>query len=197
MKVRRATCSRVLGFGLVSIPTKLFAAAYGPGVRRRLTPETDDRLDVLEFVPLNSLDVATLGSSYELRPGPGGDRGGALLARAMARTKRAAVCRMQWRRRRRLVVVRPYRGGLLLSFVLDAAARAPEHVGLSFRPVEEELAERLIGQLSTDAFDPARYAEPDEEAVREASNVIDLFAAIRSLIERERKPPTHPANDCG
>jgi len=85
-------------------------------------------------------------------------------------------------------------------------------IKMEFRPEEEGLADRLIGQLSSEAFHPERYHDEYQERLLEAierkvagqeihaapaeprAQVIDLFDALRQSLKKEppaaELPPT-------
>jgi DNA end-binding protein Ku len=128
----------------------------------------------------------------------------------MKRTRRIAVGRHGARGREQLVLLRPYRGGLALHHVYYAdEVRPMDEIELprrmTFREAEEGLADRLIEQLSADAFEPEKYHDEYRDRVLAAAarkaagqeiaaapappdaHVIDLLDALkRSLTGRPR-----------
>ena len=102
-----------------------------------------------------------------------------------------------------LVIVRPYKGGLSMHQVFYAdEVRSMDDVdrpsnNVNFKPVEEELADRLIAQLSSDCFDASKYHDDYRERVFRAveqkvagqeitiapeqpqAQIIDLFEALK------------------
>jgi DNA end-binding protein Ku len=125
----------------------------------------------------------------------------------MQRTNKVAVGRWAARGKEQLVLLRPYKTGLLLHQMFYAnEVRSFEEVDtgatFQFKDVELNLAENLIAQLSTDSFDPQRYK--DEYATRVLSaveqkvagqqihvaqevpkaQVIDLFEALKQSLEQ-------------
>lgn len=186
---------------------------------RRLEGERSDRLDIVEFVPEDSVDFIYIESTTFLGPGKGGDRAYALLADAMTRTGRVAIGRYGARGKEQLVMLRPYKGGIIMHQVYYAdEVRSMDEVeyatNVPFKPVEQELADKLIEQLSVDKFSPEKYRDDYRDRVRAAveqkaagievsapveqpqAQIIDLFEALkRSLQEKGSLPTPSAAND--
>lgn len=125
----------------------------------------------------------------------------------MQRTQKVAVGRWAARGKEQLVLLRPYKTGLLLHQMFYAnEVRSFEEVDTGatyqFKDVELNLAENLIAQLSHDAFDPSRYqdeyaarvlAAVDQKVAGEQihvaqevprAQVIDLFEALKQSLEQ-------------
>lgn len=176
-----------------------------------LEAERSHTLDLVEFVPDDSVDLIYVEKSYYLGPDKGGDKAFNLLVRAMRRTDRVAVGRFQFHGKVHLVLLRPYKKGLILHQVYYAdEVRSYDDVELGpdqrFSDSEEALAEQLITSLSSDAFEPTKYADDYAERVRKAAEqkvageevtiapeqpqaqIIDLFEALKqSLREVEAR----------
>jgi DNA end-binding protein Ku len=174
---------------------------------KKLEAERTDRLDIVEFVPAESVDFIYIEKTVYLGPDKGGDRAYRLLSEAMTRMNRVAVGRYGTRGKQQLVLLRPYRGGLVLHQVFYAdEVRSFDDVDrpgeLEFKPVEAELADKLIEQLSVDNFEADRYHDEYRDRVLSAveqkaagqevnvapeapqAQIIDLFEALkRSLKE--------------
>jgi DNA end-binding protein Ku len=179
---------------------------------KRLEAEKTDRLDILEFVPEETVDFIFIEKTYYLGPDKGGDRAYKLLSEAMDRTERIAVGRWGARGKDQLVLLRPYKGGLVMHMVYYAdEVRSMEDVDypgtLEFKKVEEDLADKLIEQLTVDAFEPEKFhddyrvrvlAAVEQKAAGQEittapeapqAQIIDLFEALkRSLGE---SPPAN------
>src|SRR5689334_21013839 len=95
----RASALTTLSFGLVSVPCKAFAVARRTPRARVPRCGRSDRLNIIEFIPLDALDPALVRSTHRLAPGLGGDRGLALISAAMTRTGQGAVGRISSRGR--------------------------------------------------------------------------------------------------
>jgi DNA end-binding protein Ku len=181
---------------------------------KKLEAERTDRVDIVEFVPEDSVDLLFVEKSYFLGPDKGGDRAYRLLADAMTRMKRIAVGRLGTRGKEQLVLLRPYQGGLLLHHVYYAdEVRSFDEVdrpgAIEFKPVEEDLADKLVEQLSVEAFRPEQFHDDYRERVLAAvqqkaagqeiaalpeqpqAQIIDLFEALKqSLRDVENKRAT-------
>ena len=175
---------------------------------KRLEAEKTDRLDIVEFVPEETVDFIYIEKTYYLGPDKGGDRAYKLLSEAMDRMERIAVGRWGARGKEQLVLLRPYKGGLVMHMVYYAdEVRAMDDVDypgkLEFKKVEEELADKLIEQLSVDEFQPDKFHDDYRDRVLAAveqkaagqevttapeapqAQIIDLFEALkRSLGEK-------------
>ena len=131
---------------------------------KTLEAEKTDTLDILEFVPSSTVDFIYIEKTWYLGPDKGGGKAYRLLSEAMERTNKIAVGRHWTRGKEQLVLVRPYRKGLVLHHVFYAnEVRAFDDVDTggeqTFKPGEPELADRLIEQLTTDRFVPGQYKE--------------------------------------
>lgn len=185
---------------------------------RKLEAEKTDRLDIVEFVPESSVDWVYLAGTHYLGPGKGGDRAYKLLSESMARMKRLAVGRYYTHGKTQLVLLRPYQGGLALHQVHYASdVRSMDEVerpgAVAFKPVEQELADRLVEQLSVPAFKPEQYRDDYQDRVlaaveqkvagREVSaspaepqaQVIDLFEALKRSLADKTGPGPANANE--
>ncbi|HVY48227.1 MAG TPA: Ku protein [Minicystis sp.] len=192
---------------------------FEPEELQKLEAEKTDRLDIVEFVPTDSVDLVYIESSHYLGPGKGGDRAYKLLGEAMERMDRMAVGRFYSHGKTNLVLLRPYKGGIIMHHVYYAdEVRSMDDVEypgkLEFRPVEEELADKLIEQLSVDAFKPEQYHDEYKDRVLSAveqkiagqevsvpteapaAPIVDLFEALKKSLEGVNAgPASRPANE--
>jgi DNA end-binding protein Ku len=178
---------------------------------KALETERSNSIDIVEFVPLSSVDLLSVEKSYYLGPDKGGDKAYHLLTDSMVHTKKVAVGRWAARGKEQLVLVRPYKTGLILhQMFYSNEVRDFEEVDtgatFEFKDVERNLAEKLIAELSVDKFQPERYK--DEYAVRvlaavdrkvageqihvsqevPKAQVIDLFEALKQSLEQVQGP---------
>ncbi|HTM43777.1 MAG TPA: Ku protein [Polyangiaceae bacterium] len=169
-------------------------------------------LEITEFVPLNTVDLVQVEKSYYLGPDKGGDRAYKLLSESMQRMGRVAVGRWGARGKDQLVLIRPYKDGLLLhQMYLANEVRAFDDIDrgakAEFKEIEKDLAEKLIAELSADAFDATKFKDEYEQRVQTAveqkvagqqisvapeqpkAQIIDLFEALKqSLSEVQARP---------
>jgi DNA end-binding protein Ku len=180
---------------------------------KALEAQKNTSLEIVEFVPLDSIDLVYVEKSYYLGPDKGGSKAYQLLSGAMDRTEQVAVGKYTNRGKEQLVVVRPYREGLILHQLFFAdEVRAFDQLDLGdqveFRPGEPELADQLIEQLASDTFDPKKYTDEFRDRVLAAveqkvageeisaapeqpvTQIIDLFDALKaSLGDAKPKGP--------
>ncbi|MCA9618581.1 MAG: Ku protein [Myxococcales bacterium] len=177
-----------------------------PDELKALEADRTGGIDIVEFVPLEAIDLVQIEKSYYLGPDKGGDKAYHLLAAAMRRKDVVAVARWAAKGKEQLVLVRPYHDGLILHQLFYAnEVRAFEDldVGASgtFADVELDLADKLIDQLSSDEFDPEAYEDSYTVRVRELidqkvageeittaveqpkAQIIDLFEALKQSLD--------------
>lgn len=184
---------------------------------KRMEAERTDRLDILEFVPIDTVDPVYFEKTYYLGPEKGGDRAYKLLANAMVRAGRVAVGKLATRGKEQLVILRPSAGGIVLSQVYYAdevrdfgeVDRPGDNV--TFKPIEEELAAKLIEQLAKDTFDATQFKDEFRDRVLAAvdqkiagqevsvapappqAQILDLFEALKQSLQ-SGAPAAAPAN---
>ncbi len=100
-------------------------------------------------MPLASVDLIQVEKTYYLGPDKGGDKAYALLSAAMLETGKVKVGRWAAKGKEQLVLIRPYRNGLLLHQMFYAnEVRAFDDVDtgakVEFREIERDLAIKLI-----------------------------------------------------
>jgi DNA end-binding protein Ku len=182
---------------------------------KKVEAERSDQLEIVEFVPDQSVDLLYIEKTYYLGPDKGGDRAYKLLSDAMTRTGTIAVGRYWTRGKEQLVLVRPYKGGLVLHQVyysdevrsFDDVERPSQNV--AFKPIEEELADKLIEQLAVAAFQPEQYHDEYRDRVMAAieqkaageevsvapeqpqAQIIDLFEALKRSLGGAAKAPAN------
>gem|GEM_PF-55202 len=173
-----------------------------------------DQLELLEFVPASTVDFLYIERTYFLGPDKGGDRAYRLLSESLERAQRLAVGRFAQRGKDNLVLVRPYKKGLILHEAYYAdEVRSFDDVdtggAFDFKPIELELANKLIEQLDQPAFEPSRFRDTWADRVREAvekkvageqvqpapeapkAQIIDLLEALkRSVAQVEADRPS-------
>jgi len=157
---------------------------------KTLEAERTSQLELLEFVPTTSVDLISIEKTYFLGPDKGGDRAYALLSESMERAGRMAVGKFAQRGKENLVLVRPYKKGLVLHevFYADEVRDFGEvETGgtFEFKPIERDLADKLIEQLAQDTFEPTRFK--DEYAARVLA-AVDAKVAGNEVTVSEEAP---------
>ena len=177
-----------------------------------------DSLELVEFVPADTVDFLYIEKTYFLGPDKGGDRAYRLLSEALEKANRLAVGRFAQRGKDNLVIIRPYKKGLILHECYYAdEVRSFDDVetggAFEFKPIELELANKLIEQLDQDKFEPARFRDTWADKVKEAverkvageevqaapeapkAQIIDLLEALKRSVAQvgEGKAANMPA----
>jgi DNA end-binding protein Ku len=171
-----------------------------------------DSIDIVEFVPLSSVDPLYFDRSYYLAPGKGGGRPYALLATALRETKRCAVGHWASHGRDHMIVLRPLEKAIVMHQLHFAAEVRPiEDIGTVPTEVKEteiKLARQLIEQQQSDRFDPTMYVDEVKARIEAAiqkkvegkqvsvsmaptrtssGNVIDLMSALKASLGGSRQ----------
>src|SRR3954471_7825089 len=123
--------------------------------------------EITEFVPLKSVDPVYFDKAYYLGPDKGGAKPYALLARALRETGRCALGRWAARGKQYIVLIRPVEregsDALVMQQLLYAAeVRSVTEIDIpktEVRDAELKLAQQLIEQQASDAFDPKAYTD--------------------------------------
>lgn len=148
--------------------------------------ESTHAIEITDFIETAAVNPKYFYKPYFLEAQKGGEKGYALLHRALAETGKIGIAKVAIRSREYLASVKP--DGLFLMLELMHFAQEvlePEGLkspaGVELSAKEVEMAKTLIASLSTD-FEPERYADTYQEAVRE-------------MIERkiQKKPTAAPA----
>src|SRR5213594_685927 len=164
--------------------------------------------EIAEFVPIASIDPVYFDKAYYLAPDKGGAKPYALFAKALRESKRCALGRWAARGKQYIVMVRPVEDGLVMQQLLYAGeVRSIKDIDIPKSEVKEaelKLAQQLIEQQSSEAFDPAPYVDDVRgrveaaiqkkvdgqeitmaEAPEGGGQVIDLMEALRASLERK------------
>jgi DNA end-binding protein Ku len=81
---------------------------------KKLQPASSSSMEILQFVKLSDVDPIFFETSYFSVPEEAGRRGYTLLLKTMEEMKVAALAQVTMHQRERIVILRPYRGGLML-----------------------------------------------------------------------------------
>jgi DNA end-binding protein Ku len=176
--------------------------------------------DIIEFVPIESVDPVFFDKAYYLAPDKGGAKPYALLARALRQSKRCALGRWAARGKQYIVMIRPAgdaeADGLVMQQLLYAGeVRSIKDIDVpktEVRDAELKLAQQLIEQQASDKFDPAAYTDEVRgrieaavqkkvegkeitmaEAPEPTGQVIDLMEALRASLEKKPARRAEPA----
>ena len=164
--------------------------------------------DIMEFVPIDSIDPVYYDKAYYLAPDKGGAKPYALLARALRDTQRCALGRWAARGKQYIVMIRPVEDGLVMQQLLYAAeVRSIKDIDIpktEVRDAELRLAQQLIEQQTAERFEPSAYTDEVRarieaaiekkvagqeitlaEAPEPGGQVIDLMEALRASLEKK------------
>lgn len=173
-----------------------------------LRAPTSTELAITEFVQLEEIDPLFFDASYYVAPDGGGEKGYALLHRALAESGYAAIGALAMHGREHATVIRPGRRGLVAHTLFYAnEVRADEEPAADdglVNPKELELAKLFVRALAAH-FDPAKLKDAFQERLRaliqsrtetaaaprprERAPIVDIMEALRKSLEMARKPP--------
>ena len=131
---------------------------------RSLEGEASKMIDIAEFVPLDKVDPIYFEKTYYLGPDKGGEKAYRLLAEAMKKAGRVALAKYVMRGKENLVLIRPAKDGLMLHGMYFADevrdfGEVDKGEDAKLKPGELELAERLVVELTNEAFEPEKYSD--------------------------------------
>jgi DNA end-binding protein Ku len=180
-------------------------------------------IEITEFVPLEQIDPIYFETAYYLGCDQASAKAYRLLTDAMTKTGRVALGRYTLRGKEHVVVLRPFEKGLMMHTIYYADEVRPiDEVDRATNEAAKEnelaLAERLIGELTSEKIDLSKYRDTFREKVEEAAQqkvagqqvteaheeprrgqVIDLMAALRASLEKRGAavPPDRSAEAAG
>ena len=188
---------------------------FTPEELKALDEKATNSIDVIQFLPLASVDRLYLDKAYYLGPGKGGDKAYRLLAEALKKTGRAGLGQYAARGRQHLVLLRPRDGVLVMEQLYYAdELRSPKEVPLGegeVKPAELNLAVQIIEQGATEEFQPEQYHDTVRERVLEAiekkvegqeitaepepekgGKILDLMEALKASLAKGDKKEAEP-----
>jgi len=186
---------------------------FTPEELKALDEKATNSIDVIQFLPLASVDRLYLDKAYYLGPGKGGDKAYRLLAEALKKTGRAGLGQYAARGRQHLVLLRPRDGVLVMEqLYYSDELRSPKEVPLGegeVKPAELNLAVQIIEQGATEDFQPEQYHDTVRERVLEAiekkvegqeitaepepekgGKILDLMEALKASLAKGEKKET-------
>ena len=153
-------------------------------------------IELVEFVPTRSVDFIYIEKTHYLGSDDGGQRGYALLAQELGRADLLAVGRWGKLGKDQLVLVEPYRGGLVLHQVYYANEvkdfdQVPKSRVVDWKPIELRIISEVIAAYRSNRFEPDKYRDEFRDRV--------LAAVDRKLsgqpISEEPEAPLPPPGD--
>lgn len=179
---------------------------------KALDEKATGMIDIVEFVPLATVDREYLEKCYYLAPDKGGDRAYRLLVAALADTGKAALGQYAAKGKQNLVLLRPLNGVLVMEQLHYAdEIRPTTEVTIpegEVKPTELALAKQLIEQTATESFEPSKYKDTVRERVMDliqrkvegqditqadapsdgGGKIIDLMEALKASLAATSKP---------
>lgn len=165
-------------------------------------------IEISEFVAASEVDLLHVEKSYQLSPGKGGDKAYILLIKALLKSGRYAVGQWVARGKQHLVIIRPYKDGLVLHqmFYADEIRDFESDCAkVQVKDAEIDLACKLIDVQTSTSYDPSKYKDSFKERVAQAvetklagktvtvniepqaTKVTDLFEALKASLEKANK----------
>ena len=142
-----------------------------PEELKALEEKAMNSIDIIEFVPLASVNREYVSKSYYLGPDKGGDRAYRLLGAAMKESGKAALGQYAARGQQHLVLLRPQDNRIVMEQLHYAdELRSTSEVPITEGEVQDKelkLAMMLVEQTSTEQFEPAKYKDTVRERVLE------------------------------
>jgi DNA end-binding protein Ku len=177
--------------------------------------ERSRSIDILEFVPADDIDSRYWDTPYAALPGKGAEHSYALLARALADSRRAGIAKYVMRQKQHLAALQVIDGALMLTTLrfhedllalpqVSAGKLSAKELGLAMQLVEG-MADRWEPARYTDDYVPAlmkvieakaKGTRPRRAAAAPArsTNVVDLVERLReSLAAAKAGGPRHAA----
>lgn len=189
---------------------------FTPEELKNLEDASSHVIEIVSFVPLESIDPLFYDKSYLLAPDKRGEKPYALLVAAMQESGRCALAKWAWKAKQYVVQVRATPDGLILQQLRYAQeVRSLKDLNIDLEKIEVkkpelQLALQLVDQVAQDEFDPDAFEDEEKARVMAAidekikgrqivasshaedapagAQVIDLMDALRSSLGR--KPAT-------
>jgi len=176
---------------------------------KALEAESRQTIDIVSFIPEQSVDPIYFDKAYYLAPDKHGGKPYSLLRRAMQETHRCALARWAWRSKEYVVQIRPEERGMVLQQLLYAdEVRSIDALGIELSAVgntELRLAMQLIDQVAQPSYDPDAFVDEEKRRIlaaverkiagkqivthgrvdtRAGADVVDLAAALRASLAK-------------
>jgi DNA end-binding protein Ku len=172
---------------------------------KKLQPASSSSMEILQFVKLSDVDPIFFETSYFSVPEEAGRRGYTLLLETMEEMKLAALAQVTMHQRERIVILRPYQGGLTLHTLyypneIHDVAGYGKNNATNLKKPEIALAEQFAKGLVA-PFRPEKYhdeyqervkklieskekgtAAPKPEKTARLAPVVDLMTALKQSI---------------
>jgi DNA end-binding protein Ku len=173
---------------------------------------TSHAIDVVEFVPLESIDPIQFDKTYYLEPQKAAAKPYVLLRDALQKSGHVAIAKVALRQRESLALLRVVSDVLVMTTMLwPDEVRTPDFAFLhedppQLRSQEMAMATSLIDSLSEPVFESDKYTDSYREALEQlieskvageqtarpdrtedAGEVVDLMDALKASVSAARK----------
>jgi DNA end-binding protein Ku len=173
---------------------------------------TQRTIDVLEFVPLESIDPIQYDRTYYLEPQKNAVKPYVVLRDALHKSSQVAIAKVAVRQRESMAVLRVHADVLVMTTILwPDEVREPDFPFLrddppQIRPQELSMAGSLIESLAEPVFEPEKYRDHYREALEQMieakvagdettkpasvtakADVVDLMAALQASVDAAKK----------
>lgn len=184
---------------------------FTPDELKALREASRQTIDIVSFVPQETIDPVYYDKAYLLAPEKRGSKPYSLLYEALRASGRCALAKWAWRSKQYVVQVRAVDGGLVLQQLRYAEeVRSVRDLKIDLAPVtkpELQLALQLIEHISEEAFDPTQFVDEEKERILAAvekkvsgqqivalqhvepsrAEVVDLMTALRASLSATGK----------
>lgn len=166
---------------------------FTPEELKELEEGSSHVIEIVNFVPLASIDPLYYDKSYLLAPDKRGEKPYALLAEALRQSGRCALAKWPWKAKQYVAQVRANEDGLILQQLRYSAEvrslAALEIPKAAVSKTELQLALQLVDQIAADSFDPEQFRDEEKERVLAA---IEEKVKGRKIVasSREEHGPT-------
>ena len=144
---------------------------------------------IREFVPTSSIDLLHVEKSYHSAPDKVSGKAYGLLVAALEQRNVYAVAQWTNRGKRHLVVLRPYKGTLVVHqmyYADEVRERAYTGDNVKYNDAELNMAGMLIDSLTVGAFDASKYEDEYRKRV---------IAAVEAKVAGSYSAPTTPSEN--
>jgi DNA end-binding protein Ku len=158
-----------------------------------LEAEANSSIELKEFILLESVDPVYFENTHYLGADKGGEKPYRLLADAMAKSGRVAIAELVSRGKEQLVLIRPYRKGLVLHTMYHSDEvrdfkQVPKGENVKVSENELELGVGLIDRLTSEEFKPENVK--DEYRIRVLA-MLDEKSKGKEIVIDKAPPPKH------
>ncbi len=191
---------------------------FTPDELKALEESSNPSIDIVAFIPDNSIEPIFYDKAYLLAPDKRGGKPYALLVEAMRSSGRCALAKWAWKSKQYVVQIRSTEDGLILQQLYYAdEVRSLKDLDIelaAITPAELQLAVQIMDQLSADSYDPGKYEGEEKKRILaaidekisgkkvvasarneepESGEIIDLMKALKASLGKISKSATVPA----